>query len=259
MRQYSFSNFRKTEFEVLHQNLSEVFLIGQDKLYSLYEVMQSGFEIEGYPEQTLNRDIFRSSDQNFQKCYNNAWVIGVDIPSIFERIDKVWNQKTIVIVGQEPQRRSDKRIEEISLATPYALHLKSCREQLPRTRLYFEMLEVFLEQGYRVYLTDVFKIWVSKSDNGFQKISLPRQDCERFIKVLRLELAMIQPLAVISWGRVASYIVSNIGLTSTKHLKFPHPSSAANGTWQKLIGKPPTKANRIEFWKSKVFNDLERL
>lgn len=259
MLQYSFSNFRNTEFEVLHQNLSEVFMIGQDKLHSLYKTMRSELEIEGYPEQTLSRDIFRSSDQNFQKCYNNAWVIGVDIPSIFEQINKVLNQKTVAIIGQEPHRRSDRRIEEISIATPYALHLKNCREKLPRTKLYFEMIKVLLEQGYRVYLTDVFKIWVSESDNGHQKIPLTSQDCERFIKVLKTELAILQPLAVITWGKVASNTVSKIGLKNVKHFEFPHPSSAANGTWYKLMNKPPTTANRIEFWKSKVFDYLERL
>jgi len=44
-----------------------------------------------------------------------------------------------------------------------------------------------------------------------------------------------------------------------KHPEFPHPSGAANGTWRKLIGKPATRENRINFLLPKVFAYLSEL
>jgi hypothetical protein len=158
MSDYLFSQFKANELEALHKELSQVLDIPQDQLQALYKVMQQEFELEGYPEQTLPRSIFQSHDESFQKCYEDALVIGVDIPSLLEKNNNISNKKTVVIVGQDPLRKSDQRVEEIGIATPYALHLKNCREDLPNTRLYFDLIKVLLDAGYRVYLTDIFKV-----------------------------------------------------------------------------------------------------
>lgn len=257
MPEYLFSQFKANEFEALHKELSKVFDIPQDKLQAFYAVMQQEFEVEGYPEHTLPRNIFHSYDGSFQRRYEEALVIGVDIPSILEKNNSVLNKKTIAIVGQDPLRKSDKRVEEIGIATPYALHLKNCREKLRNTKLYFDLVKVLLDEGYRVYLTDIFKIWVSEanSDHG---IPLSKQDHARFIQVLRTELEIFEPLAVITWGNVASSKVKSINL-DIKHLEFPHPSSAANGTWRELMSKPVTRENRLNFWQEKVRSYLSGL
>ncbi len=39
--------------------------------------MRKEFEMEGFPEHTLSRDIFHSSTESFQKSYDDAWLIGV--------------------------------------------------------------------------------------------------------------------------------------------------------------------------------------
>ncbi|WP_414514596.1 hypothetical protein [Nostoc sp. PCC 9305] len=44
-----------------------------------------------------------------------------------------------------------------------------------------------------------------------------------------------------------------------KHHEFPHPSGAANGAWRKLIGKSPTRENRINYWQQEVFAHLSGL
>ncbi|MBD2496677.1 uracil-DNA glycosylase, partial [Nostoc sp. FACHB-280] len=153
MTQYLFSQFRNNEFENLSQHLAQIFTISQNQLSNLYETMRQDFEIEGCPQYTSTRCIFRSSNEGFQKFYDDAWIIGVDIPSILELNNDIQDKKTIVILGQDPRRQSDKRVEEIEIATPYALHSKYCREEHRSTRLYFDLIKVLLEQGYRVYLT----------------------------------------------------------------------------------------------------------
>lgn len=219
--------------------------------------MREELEEEGYPEHTLSRNIFIPSNESSQKFYDDALVIGVDIPSIFELANGVKNKKTVAIIGQDPLRKSETRVEEISIGTPYALHLKNCREKLPNTRLYFDLIKVLLESGYRVYLTDVFKVWVSSS-NGQSGIPLSQKDCNRFINLLKDELEIFDPIAVITWGRIASNTVAGLDL-KIKHLEFPHPSSAASGTWKKVMGKPPTRENRINYWKQTIFDYLDSL
>ncbi|MDZ7954997.1 hypothetical protein [Nostoc sp. DedQUE09] len=162
-----------------------------------------------------------------------------------------------MIVGQDPLKKSEKRVEEIGIATPYALHLKNCREDLRNTRLYFDLLKVLLDAGCRVYLTDIFKVWVSEAscDCG---IPLNKKDCTRFIQVLKAELEIFEPLAIVSWGNKASDAIKNIKL-EVKPLEFPHPSPVTNGASSKLIGKPATRENRINFWQEKVLAHLSGL
>ncbi|AFZ60357.1 uracil-DNA glycosylase [Anabaena cylindrica FACHB-243] len=257
MSDYLFSQFKANEFEALHKELSKVLDISQSQLQALYEVMLQEFELEGYPEHTLPRNIFHSHDQIFQKYYEEALVVGVDIPSLLEKNNNNSNKKTVAILGQDPLRKSDKKVEEIGIATPYALHLKNCREKLRNTRLYFDLIKVLLDEGYRVYLTDIFKVWVSEAncDHG---LPLSKQDRTRFIQVLKTELEIFEPLAVITWGRIASSTIRSINL-EVKHLEFPHPSGAANGAWCKLMLKPATRENRINFWQEKVFAYLSGL
>jgi hypothetical protein len=256
--QYLFSDFRLDEFEALHQELSQIFALSKNDLSALYKLMREEFELEGYPKHTLNRKIFCSYDDNFQQKYDEALVIGVDIPSIFELADRVSNKKNVVILGQDPLRRSNQRVEEIEVGTPYGLHLKNCRELLPNTRLYFDLIKVLLTEGYRVYLTDVFKIWVSQSDSDHQGIGFSQIDRDRFIKLLSAELEIFNPLAVITWGRVAGNTVKALNL-KTEHFEFLHPSGAANGAWQKLIGQPTTRENKIDFWRQTILKYLKEL
>ncbi|WP_225894031.1 hypothetical protein [Atlanticothrix silvestris] len=84
MSQYLFSNFKNSEFQALHQEIAQFFDIKEEELYYLYQLLREEFEIEGYPEHTLSRNIFCSGDQSFQKLYDEALIIGIDIPSILE-------------------------------------------------------------------------------------------------------------------------------------------------------------------------------
>ncbi|MHC5597025.1 MAG: uracil-DNA glycosylase [Nostoc sp.] len=258
MSDYLFSQFKANEFEALHKELSKVLDISQDKLQNIYEEMQQKFELEGYPDdRRLTRNIFHSHNESFHKCYEDALVIGVDIPSLLEKNNNISNKKTVVIVGQDTLRKSDKRVEEIGIATPYALHLKDCRENLPNTRLYFDLIKVLLDAGYRVYLTDIFKVWVSEA-NCDRGIPLKKQDRTRFIQVLKAELEIFEPVAIVTWGKKASNGIKRIEL-EVKPFEFPHPGRAAHGALGRLMGKPATRENRINYWQEKVFAHLSGL
>ncbi|RCJ15517.1 hypothetical protein [Nostoc sp. ATCC 53789] len=62
------------------------------------------------------------------------------------------------------------------------------------------MIKVLLDAGYRVYLTDIFKVWVSEA-NCDRGIPPNKKDRTRFIQVLKTELEIFEPVAVITWGK----------------------------------------------------------
>jgi hypothetical protein len=207
--------------------------------------MQHEFQAKGYPKYVANRNIFYSKDQAFQKLYDEALVIGVDIPSLFETDNNSLNKKTVFILGQDPLRKAKKKVNEIEVGTPYGLHLKDCRESLRNTSLYFDLIKVILDKGYRVYLTDIVKIWISQP-NLDRGIPIRKIDRDQFIKVLKAELEIFKPISVITWGKLASSVSKNdLGIYP---IEFPHPSGAANGIWRKTMGKPATRENKINFF-----------
>lgn len=256
MSHYLFSQFRTNEFERLHRELSEVFDIQQANLQALYDVMRTEFEIAGSRQYFLPRSIFRSHDSNFQKRYDEALVIGIDLPCILEKNDGDFGKKTVVILGQDPLRKSSNRREEIEIGTPYSVHAKIRREK-GRSSLYFDLIKVLLDEGHRVYLTDIFKIWVSQSSKN-QGLLLIKQDRKRFFDVLRAELGVFSPLAIITLGVKASDMIKSLNL-DIRHLPFPHPSLSANGAWIKLIGKPTTSKKKLEYWQQTVSSYLAGL
>lgn len=254
MQQYLFSQFKADELERLHGELSKVFDIRQSELQSLYETMRIEFEMDSPSQKTLPRLLFRSHNPSFQKRYDEALVVGIDIPILLEKNDEVLEKRTIVILAQDPLRKSSKRVEEIVVGTPYTLHRKSNRE-IGRSSAYFDLIKVLLDKSYRIYLTDIFKLWISQPDQD-QGIPLCKQDSNRFLQILKPEIEIFEPLAIITWGQKASDAVKGLDLVTGHHLEFPHPSSAANGKWRQLMGKSPTRDNKIEYWSQKVFDCL---
>ena len=99
---------------------------------------------------------------------------------------------------------------------------------------------------------------ISQDPNCDRGIHLNKKDRTRFIQVLKAELEIFEPVAIVTWGKKASSAIRSIEL-EVKHLEFPHPSGAAHHAWGRLMGKPATRENRINFWQEKVFAHLSGL
>jgi len=139
MASYQFSHFSSSEFEQLHLCLSSLFDINRRQFEAFYQTLRTEFELE---EQCsglgLPRQSFQSTDNQFQQKYDKALLVGADLPTLLEiQNNPVPNPKTVIILGQDPLRRGQQRIDDITIATPYGLHLKYCREKHRNTRLYF--------------------------------------------------------------------------------------------------------------------------
>jgi hypothetical protein len=223
MSNYLFCKFNDVEAEALHSELSKVFSITRIELESLYKNYRAEFNSENNNTQILSRDVFCSDDKNFQKSYAEALAIGIDIPTLFEINNGILDKDTVFIVGQDPLRGKEKP-GKIEIGTPYALHSKDCRAER-NPKLYFTLIKVLLDKGYRVYLTDIFKIWVSKSnrDNNNKLIrnSLKATDGRRFAEVLKNEEKIFKSHKVIAWGNEASKALKK---QKIDHFKFTHPA-----------------------------------
>jgi uracil-DNA glycosylase len=248
-----FSKFKPQEFEQLAQLLCSVFETSSSELAKLYKQIDSDFYKEGWPPHSVSRDFYKSLDAKFQSTYLKSPVVAVDLPSLMELDERRDNKPTVAIIGQDP--KNDRDYEQLVIGTPYGLHRKGCREELSNTKLYFEMIQILLELGYRVYLTDILKIWVCNPERPYCGIKLPSADLERFTNMIKPELAVVKPVVVITWGNVAGKAVDKLKL-DIEHLKFIHPSGAANGAFKKLTGISPNDSNKLAYWRHEISQKL---
>ncbi|MBD1873377.1 hypothetical protein H6F75_07775 [Nodosilinea sp. FACHB-131] len=250
-----FSKFKAQEFDSISRLLCNIFDTTSSELELLYQEIINDFGKNGWPSHFVRRDFFKSQHQNFQKIYEISPSIAIDLPSLFELDNGINDKPTIVILGQDS--KSDQDSEQISLGTPYGLHHKGSREILGRTKLYFEMIVALLTLGYRVYLTDVYKVWVCDPNRPYYGVKLPRIDQEKFISNLKLEILAMSPIALVTWGKESANSVKELDL-NIQHLNFPHPSGAANGTWKKLMNQSPTYKNKLAYWSSEISKVLPK-
>jgi len=248
-----FCKFKAHEFEQLCQLLCSIFDTTPDELKKLYQEIDSTFDQPGWPLHFISRDFFKSANADFHSTYQRSPVIAVDLPSLLEWDDGREDKPTIAIIGQDSKNDND--YEQLVVGTPYGLHHKGSREELRRTKLYFDMVQALLELGYRVYLTDLFKVWVCSPERRYVGTKLPDVDQQRFLQLIKPELAVIQPVATITWGKVAGYAVEQLQL-GVKHLNFIHPSGAASGAWKKLLGHSPTDSNKLLYWRTTIAQEF---
>ena len=251
----TFSKFKAQEFYSISGLLCDIFDATRPELELLYQEVINDFDKDGWPSHFVRRDFFKSQHQDFQKTCEISPSIAIDLPSLFELDNGINDKPTIVILGQDP--KSDQDSEQIGLGTPYGLHHKGSREILGRTKLYFEMIFALLTLGYRVYLTDVYKVWVCDPNRPYYGVKLPRADQEKFISTLKLEILAMNPVALVTWGKESANSVKDLDL-NIQHLNFPHPSGAANGTWKKLINQSPTYENKLAYWSSEISKVLPK-
>lgn len=248
-QQPKFLNFRHQEFETICKLLSSVFQTDSQELTQLYKSIENALEEDGWPHHFVPKKFFQSKDSSFRETYEKSPSIAADLPSFLEWEDGNEEKPTIVLLGQDPKGHNDHK--EILVGTPYGLHHRGSNKKLTTDGFYFRMISVLMTLGYRVYLTDIFKIWVCNPQKPYDGISLPKVDRQSFIDILEQEIETVKPVAVVTWGRPAEDSAKNLKV-GCPILSFPHPGGAANGTWKELMDQSPTHANKLRYFKEKV-------
>lgn len=246
---YSFCKFSPTEFSDLSNVLCSVFNTNQVQLETFYNSWRNTFDVADYPQpQMVDRSFFVPEGKEFREQYNKAPMIGSDLPSLIELNNTCSNKPTIVILAQDPLR--SQQSEKIELGTPFGFHAKGCREHYRATKLYFKMVDVLLRKGYRVYLTDIFKIWIRQAGEQNRGIKLG-SNADRFLNLLEAELKICNPVALITWGKQSAKAIQNLPL-KVNSFNFPHPSGG-NRCWPTILnGQSATHANKVKYWQSRI-------
>lgn len=243
MSTLAFCTFDDQQFESICNLLCSTFNTSNAELLGFYESLRAGFHLTDWPSPVFaNHHFLNSQDDLFQATYECAPTIACDLPSLLSR----GGQKTIMLIAQDPYNKTPAK--QVWIGTPYGLHVKKMREE-KHTRRYLQLIDVLLHQGYRVYLTDIYKVYV-------HGVRLPRKDRQWFSHVLKQEVEMINPIAVITWGGKATQAVAKLGL-NTPHHAYPHPSGNARSAWARLIGDRATDARILDYWQQSVEQQLE--
>lgn len=242
MSSLSFCEFTSPQAETIYELLGQTFNTSHTELKHFYQQLRDDFTNADWPAPVYaDRQFFSSLDQRFQPAYEEAAIVACDLPSLLSR----GGQKLVMIVAQDALSRVPGP-DKIRLGTPYALHLKKCREELHNTRRYFQMIDVLLNHGYQVYLTDLYKIYVGGN-------SLTRKDRKRFRSILKQEVERLEPQALITWGRKATVTVEKLEIDQP-HYDYPHP--AAPWAWAKRIGCQATHKNVLKYWQENLSQQL---
>ena len=117
---YSFCKFRHTEFTELSKVLCSVFNTNQVQLAAFYNSWRNTFDLADYPQpQMVDRSFFIPEGQEFGERYNNAPMIGSDLPSLIELNNTCSNKQTIVILAQDPLRsQQSEKLESLRVHSP---------------------------------------------------------------------------------------------------------------------------------------------
>ena len=249
MNKYRFCQFQPDEFEQLSLLLNSVFETSLAELATLYLAMAQDLEKPNYPIPFVKRSFFRSADPDFQDIYQASPVVSVDLPSVWELDNGVMDKPTVVLIGQDPKMNCS--FTDLVIGTPYGLHH---RETRAKETLAWTMIREVIELGFRVYLTDIYKLWVCNPVSPYNSYSLAKVDRNRFLSIVKQEVSLQSPVAVMTWGKEAERTIQELALPC-KHLTTPHPSSSANGAWAKLIGSAADE-NKLAYWQSFLRNNL---
>ena len=164
---------------------------------------------------------------------------GVDIPILLENDNNI-NRGIIAIVAQDPKRSDgDKQLpkdnngktikDKIIVGTPFAFHYKS--DAYSKTKVYRNIVDGLLKDGYKVYITDAHKIY--SEDKTFSV------DKDSEMDLLKDELSSFEDLkCVVTFGEDALNYIEDAYKTDDNKpscVNVLHPSSNNTSNWDSWI------------------------
>lgn len=176
-------------------------------------------------------------------------LVGVDIPVLLSQENKA-SKGIIVILGESPLRtRNDKdNNNNIIFGLPYAVHMRM--DNPPQSRMYKNIFNALLTEGYSIYLTDIIKDWYADRDLDPSKVD---------IKLFESELVILQNshpntnISIVVFGKKAKKAIDILKGNATKFpkvIELPHPSKKNWTTWQLRIFKKAVYGNDIDYAKN---------
>jgi hypothetical protein len=162
-----------------------------------------------------------------------------------------------MFVAQDPRRDPKNSCSDyITLGTPFALHSPWGREKGITTRQVFQAVQFWLDNDWRVYLTDAIKIFAYDREKCKSKV-IPKCDREQFNTILEAEIHIFQPKVIVTIGSVAHWTVRQL-CPHKKIVDIPHFSSANCRRWKEILGKSkPISSNvKLDWYYEKVKQEM---
>ena len=161
-----------------------------------------------------------------EKFADERYAAGIDLPILLCPENK--SKETVFIVAEDPLR--DCNHKDVILSTPFGTHLSKIRNG--KLNIYWKVIEYLVDRKMNVYVTDVNKLWLKRSDS--KKEYFPADLEQHFYEALQKEISLFNPLLIISFGNVANRMAERLEARA-KQIAFPHPAGTANGKWKKVL------------------------
>lgn len=176
--------------------------------------------------------------------------IGLDLPTWFNLKD---NDRRVMILAQDPLRdntwysdidkldsdTSDKigcREDYICLgalvSSPFGLHNKSWRDKKNGGGRMKALVEILIERGYGIYLTDCRKYYVYDASES-AKYSKGKK--EIYKTILHKEIDIINPRSIVALGNQAYSYYRELSGDDERLLHMPHFSGLTTGSQKKFF------------------------
>jgi len=248
-----FCNFSVKEKKALENIFNVSFKMntdGYNELFAAYDDFQS-YYYNNEPKkgrsryQLMAREAFlpQTKDEKFSVKYKDSvqYQIGIDLPVLINPAENVTHKGTIFFVAEDPLRPPPTEVEknelnrknDIVLSMPFGVHIEQARKN--RLKVYWQVFERLLNDGYSIYATDIYKIWM-KQIGSRSKEKIPNDLIEAFKNSLQEEVNWLTPSLIVCYGNRAFDAANHLSL-KTENILFPHPSGSANGKWKRDMGK----------------------
>lgn len=241
---YNFCNFSEKENTFITEIFETSFTLtseGFESIFEAYRTFKNNFDSGLDPEKgfvTINRNdiIPKTYNQKLLELYkeNKSSQVGIDLPILLS--PKTPNGKTIMFVAEDPLRDGKYKCDDVILSTPFGVHISSLRKK--SHKVYWEVFEKLLEKGYRIYITDIFKIWIKditkKGRNAKEKINKIDDLHSNFLSGLKKEIDWINPIKIVSYGNSSFGGLLQLN-TEQEIVQIIHPAARDNHWKQKLL------------------------
>jgi hypothetical protein len=222
-------NIEKQFIENVIESFSYCFEVNRpQRIEKGYEIFCKNFNGEKAYREVIELTDLTIKGLPYTDLKNESYRYGIDLP-VF--LSKPENKKAVIFISEDPLRGSNEPTDKIILSTPFGIHLSN-KDNNPNRRFYRnEILQDFLVNGYNIYVTDIFKIWIKGST---PKINLRKKEVvyNNFIECLKKEISFVKnqynsdEIKIVAFGRPAEFAVRQIeNMFESKPTYLKHPSS----------------------------------
>lgn len=210
-------------------------LFDPEYLFKMGDIYRREFAGESFDSAVTTPTIPRNVCRFSQAPEICAVQSGFDLPLLITPKEN-WDGKVVAIASQDPLRKGIGWPNGLSMCTPWGF--SASRVTSRGGKILWPAVEWLCRNGYGVYFTDVWKLYVEPSTGVDKTLSTKQTEKEVFSN----EIAKLDPDLWIAFGQKASSALCKAGITEID--RHPHPT--AYGSLKKHYGTPDERFPTIQ-------------